>query len=251
MFGQHHTALSALPSNVFSCILAGLLFALSIWAPLHLWQPLVCGTMEDGSCEFDPTVSLVGVIVAALVHSISVAIFAWSPISAPLRSFDKSTRRPSLFNTFLYASIACDIVAYGHALTSMKGFDGFVQAVTITFNAPFVVFAPYILAAYADPSTDIGSFVHRIKARITEYASDDSEGCSCGESNCVHKTLERAYLISPNTFESRCRHQDDDESYSVEEMRARPNTPRFSLFVTAPTESVQEQYTPLPASLSV
>lgn len=82
----------------------------------------------------------------------------------------------------------------------------------------------------------------------------------------MHKRLERAFLILPESGGSCGRQYDDhdntsgdeedyytseDEDRSVgSEMRS-VSIPRFSLFVTAPTDNVPEQYMPLPVSQRV
>lgn len=61
-------------------------------------------------------------------------------------------------------------------------------------------------------------------------------------------------LIMPSTFESReygSSNNYEEEGYFEEEMSARSNIPRFSLFVTAPTDGTPEQYMPLPVSQRV
>jgi len=246
MSRQHQSILSSLSATLLSCILAALFFVASVWYPLHLWRPLTCALNKDGSCDFDPVVALLGVAIAALVHASSVAVFAWTPLSAPLRATSQDSKLPSMFNAFLYMSMISDIIAYGNALSFIEDFTGFVQALTISFNAPFLIFAPYVLAAYRDPSTDLGSLIHRIKARIQAHHCDEQQA-SCGDSECMRGRMERAFLILPNSLEREGDVGDVREFASEEKEKMRP-FPKFSLFVTAPTDSSLEQYMPLPVS---
>jgi len=74
--------------------------------------------MQDskGSCDFEPMIALIGIAIAAFVHSCCVALFAWTPLSAPLRSSSQVSQPTCLFNAFLHASMVFDAAAYGYAL---------------------------------------------------------------------------------------------------------------------------------------
>lgn len=247
------SALSPLVPMLLTSIYVTLFFMASTWIPLYLWAPLTCVPNNSGSCDYDPIVALLGVLVAVLVHAMLVAVFAWTPLSAPIRTSPSPVRvspsdtsKASIFNVFLYASMSADIIAYCLALTAVQGFTGFLQALTISFNAPFLLFIPYALAAYRDPSTDLGAFLHRIRARLLAShlpdcpAQQGSYECDCqlgfDSSENLYTRLESAALVLPRdrsrqSLEHLDLHGEDRGNQEKEKMLP---FPRFALFVTAP-----------------
>lgn len=135
-------------------------------------------------------------------------------------------------------------------------------------------FLPDLLAAYRDPSTDIGAFLHRVKARIqasggTEYdilqhaqfrysALPERPSPTPSEEDSIYERLENALFILPRVRSSaqqpqhqHTRSQSQSQSQTLvgrdveegkfvgddEETREKMRPfPRFTLFVTAPND---------------
>jgi hypothetical protein len=237
MAGQHQFPSTSLPATLLSCVLAALYFAASTWYPLRLWRPLTCVPNSKGSCDFEPMIALIGVAIAAFVHSCCVALFAWTPLSAPLRSSSQVSQPNCLFNAFLHASMVFDAAAYGYALTFIDDLAGFLQVLNISFSVLFLVLVPYLVAAYRDPSTDLGSMLHVLKARMVAYRPNEQQVCSIHDCETDLQTnLERAFLISPASRQSPELRDIDVAREFQSRTKMRP-FPRFQLLVTPASDS--------------
>ncbi|KAF8321706.1 hypothetical protein DL93DRAFT_2224044 [Clavulina sp. PMI_390] len=235
MFAQAST-LSSLPTMVMSTIIALLFFTLTTVPVAQVWARFACERDDQGTCNYDPIIILLGTAVAAFAHAIAVALFAWTPLSSPLRN----KHQRNMFNAFLYASFFFDIIPYAYALTLIRGFVPFLQALTITFNVPFLLIVPYLTAAYRDPTSDLGALLHHIRSRLSKDTGNNGP-CHCGEDACLHGALERAFLIAPSGAYAECEFDENEDSS--------PATPPFTFFVTAPPED--KEYVLLPVTHQV
>lgn len=194
---------------------------------------------------------LLGALLAVLWHAVCVAIFFWTPLSSPLRRVEPETepRRAPMLNAFLYGSVLVDVIAYSIAFAStiahIDDYMGIFQACFVTFNAPFSVIIPYLVAAYRDETTDLGALLHMIKARIADPKWDpfaDSEHFPLTFEESEYES-ESAPLVSRSGAED------------VEKDASTPTpTPVFSLFVTAPDanhHSANSQRLPMPITQRV
>lgn len=183
-----------LAPTLLACLIAGVLFAGSVSYPLRVWWPLTCMTEDEQvPCEFQPAVAILGVAVSVLVHAIAVALFSWTPLSTVVLRCppsdvvstgdsvsDKPTSSKSIsaptssFNAFLYASVVLDIALYGYSLTFIEDLTDFMQALTISFNAPVLIMIPYFLAAYRDSTSHVGGLLHRIRVLVRAKGSSSS-----------------------------------------------------------------------------
>lgn len=179
--------------TLMACLMASVLFVGTVPYPLQAFLALTCVSDVQGACEFEPAVAILGVAVSVLVHAAAVVLFVWSPLSSlvlrcPPREValaedlaaDKalstkpiSTSTSSL-SVFLCASVAHDIVLFGYSLTWVNDFTSFLQAATISFNAPILIGMIYLLAAYRDPASNLGAGLHRLNTLVRERRASSS-----------------------------------------------------------------------------